>query len=78
VQGVFFRASTKEKAESLGLGGNVRNQRDGSVYIEAEGDEALVDDLIDWCHKGPSAANVERVEVSPIPLRHYTSFNIVL
>jgi acylphosphatase len=37
VQGVFFRASTKGKAEQYGINGFVRNEKDGSVYIEAEG-----------------------------------------
>jgi acylphosphatase len=40
VQGVFFRASTKAKAEELGISGFVQNEPDGSVYIEAEGEEA--------------------------------------
>lgn len=47
VQGVFYRASTKEKAEQLGIKGFVRNQSDGTVYIEAEGEVSQLDAFID-------------------------------
>lgn len=62
VQGVWFRKSTKEKASSLGLSGFVRNEPDGSVYIEAEGGPEAIAELIKWCGDGPPLARVERVE----------------
>jgi acylphosphatase len=62
VQGVFFRASTRDEAARLGLGGWVRNCPDGSVEVLAEGDEAALRALAAWCHEGPSGARVERVE----------------
>ena len=49
VQGVFFRASTREKAESIGVNGSVRNLPDGSVQIEAEATRDQLNRLIEWC-----------------------------
>jgi acylphosphatase len=76
VQGVFFRASTRDKAKSLGLIGFVKNQPDGSVYIEACGEVEKLQELVDWCHQGPSQAVVENVETSEISPGGYASFEI--
>jgi len=64
VQGVFFRSSTEEKAFNLGIRGWVRNRRDGSVEILAEGERDSLEALLGWCRKGPPGARVERVEHS--------------
>jgi len=64
VQGVFFRASTKDQAQHLGLTGFVRNCPDGRVEIVAEGPFEAIEDLIEWCRLGPPGARVERVQVS--------------
>lgn len=61
VQGVFYRANTQDKAKELGIKGWVRNEADGSVYIEAEAEKEKLDQLIDWCKEGPSRARVENV-----------------
>jgi acylphosphatase len=63
VQGVFYRASTKDEAERLGINGWVKNRNDGSVEILAEGDELVVRELIEWCKKGPPHAKVKEVKV---------------
>ncbi len=63
VQGVFFRANTKEKAEALGLVGWVANMPGGSVNILAQGEEADLTELINWCRSGPGFAKVDKVEV---------------
>jgi len=63
VQGVFYRASTCECAQRLGLAGWVRNCPDGSVELEAEGPRARIEELIDWCRRGPSGARVTGVEI---------------
>ncbi|HEX8064669.1 MAG TPA: acylphosphatase [Allosphingosinicella sp.] len=63
VQGVFFRAWTADKARALGVRGWVRNRLDGSVELEAHGEEEAVEALIAACRTGPSAAQVERLEV---------------
>ncbi|MFC1823645.1 acylphosphatase [Thermodesulfobacteriota bacterium] len=62
VQGVWFRDSTRTQANTLGINGWVRNRRDGNVEVLAEGPEKNVGKLIEWCHKGPSAARVDRVQ----------------
>ncbi len=63
VQGVFFRASTQKKAQELGVQGFVRNEPDGNVYIEAEGDAQALEQLAAWCKTGPERARVEQVEI---------------
>jgi len=62
VQGVFFRANTQDKARELGLRGWVRNVRDGSVEIVAEGEKETLEKLLEWCSHGPVAATVSRLE----------------
>ena len=76
VQGVFFRASTKQKADSLGVTGLVRNEPDGSVYVEAEGEEDDLTRFIDWCHRGPEHARVEKCEVEEEDVRNFKRFTI--
>jgi len=68
VQGVAFRASAVMAAQALGLAGWVANRTDGSVEAVAEGDEAGVAAFIRWCHQGPPAARVDRVEVTDEPV----------
>ena len=65
VQGVFFRASTAEKADELGLSGWVKNTPDGSVEAVFEGEEGAVDEMLAWCHRGPMLAKVIRVDATP-------------
>lgn len=62
VQGVFFRASARDRARQLGLLGWVRNRADGSVELEAEGPAAAVERLLEWCGHGPPAARVSAVD----------------
>ncbi len=64
VQGVCYRATTREEAERLGVKGWVRNLDSGQVEAEVEGPEDLVDELIRWCRHGPPAAEVSDVEVT--------------
>jgi acylphosphatase len=65
VQGVFFRAETRSRAESLGLAGSVRNLPDGSVEAVFEGDPERVESMVEWCKRGPDGASVEGIEASP-------------
>ncbi len=62
VQGVFFRDSTREKAEQLGLTGWVKNLPDGRVEALFEGSSKRVREMVRWCEQGPSQAEVEDVE----------------
>ena len=68
VQGVHFRASTKAVADQLGVKGYVMNQPDGSVYIEAEGDDFELDTFLDFCKEGPEGAEVTDVEIQELDL----------
>ena len=77
VQGVFFRASTKAVADQLGVKGLVRNEKDGSVYIEAEGDAFSLESFLEWCHEGPQKAEVEKVETAEGELKNYRNFEVV-
>ncbi|MGV3706918.1 MAG: acylphosphatase [Arcticibacter sp.] len=77
VQGVSFRAATKAIADQLSIKGFVRNQVDGSVYIEAEGDQFSINYLVDWCKEGPDTAVVEKVDVSEGEIKNYLNFEIV-
>jgi acylphosphatase len=63
VQGVFFRDTVRRRAVSAGVGGWVRNNRDGTVEAVFEGDDAAVESLVTLSHKGPRGARVDRVEV---------------
>jgi len=65
VQGVFFRSSTKDKAEELGVRGWVRNLADGRVEAVFEGEKESVDKMVGWCSKGPVYARVAGVGVIP-------------
>lgn len=64
VQGVFFRQNTIERARGLGLTGWVKNRRDDTVELLAEGEREQLQKLVDWCHRGPRAAVVTNVQVS--------------
>jgi len=63
VQGVFFRAHTRDLAQKLGLSGFVRNLPDGGVEVVAEGPEEKLQELIQFCHHGPPLAHVTNVEI---------------
>ena len=65
VQGVGFRWATLEEAERLGLGGSVRNEPDGTVRVEVEGERSP--ELLEWLRHGPPFAEVENLEVRDIP-----------
>lgn len=77
VQGVFYRASTKAVADQLGIKGLICNLPDGSVYIEAEGDDFAMGAFLDWCREGPEKALVEQVEQAEIPLKNDRNFEVI-
>ncbi|UKJ08279.1 acylphosphatase [Solitalea lacus] len=76
VQGVFYRAATKETADLLGLKGFVENQNDGSVYIEAEGNADQLTRFIEWCKKGTERAIVQKVDISEGELKGFKTFEV--
>jgi acylphosphatase len=76
VQGVFFRAETRARAESLGLAGSVRNLPDGTVEAVFEGDPERVESMVGWCRRGPEGASVDDVEVSSEGPRGEPGFDV--
>jgi len=74
VQNVGFRYFTFQTARMLNLKGYVKNELDGSVYIEVEGNEADMKTFIKTLKKGPSWAKIDKVYVSPIPVRGFKDF----
>ena len=76
MQGIGFRWATKHQAHKLNLVGWVQNQPDGSVYLEAQGQEADLGKLLAWCRKEPLWAKVERVEFEESELKGYNTFDI--
>jgi len=63
VQGVFFRAEARARAESLGVAGWIRNLPDGRVEAVFEGEDEHVESMVEWCRRGPAGAKVEEVDV---------------
>lgn len=76
VQGVFYRASTQDKANELGLTGWVANRPDGRVEAQLEGERDAVDDMIAWMRQGPPAARVEDLDVEPSRPEGANSFEV--
>ena len=77
VHGVGFRGAAKREADILEIAGFVRNQKDGTVNIEAEGEEAALNEFLEWCRNGPEIAKVEKVEVVfSDDIRYYKEFRI--
>ncbi len=68
VQGVFFRASTRQRANELGVAGYAKNLADGRVEVLIVGTPAATHELIEWLHRGPPSAKVTRVDVEQMPL----------
>ncbi len=77
VQGVFYRASTHDKATALGLEGWVRNLPDGRVELVAEGPAEKIEELLEWCKQGPPGARVTNIEVEQEePTGEFANFSV--
>lgn len=76
VQGVWYRASTQEQAEALGLTGWARNLSDGRVEVVAYGERAKVMALYDWLRRGPKLAKVVDVSFEEIGWEEYEAFGV--
>jgi acylphosphatase len=77
VQGVSFRAATKAVADQLGIRGTVKNEPNGDVVIEAEGEPAMLDMFLDWVNEGPQHAEVTSVETLEGELKNYRNFEVL-
>lgn len=77
VQGVSFRATTKAVADQMGVRGMIRNEQDGTLYIEAEGDDTLLEVFLEWCNEGPDRAKIENITVTEAEPKNYRNFEII-
>ena len=76
VQGVFFRASTREQAERLGITGYARNLPDGRVEVLACGSQGQLEELCAWLRSGPPQADVSRCACEELNDQSFTGFSI--
>ncbi len=76
VQGIGYRVYVKQEADRLALKGFVRNESDGSVLVDAEGEEESLTLFMALCQEGPPSALVEYFDVHELPLEGYSSFVI--
>ncbi|MCX6273219.1 MAG: acylphosphatase [Bacteroidetes bacterium] len=76
VQKIGFRFHANLEAIRSNLRGFIRNESDGTVYIEAEGDEDNLRHFIKWCHEGPKNAVIQKVDIKKGPLAGYHEFVI--
>ncbi len=76
VQGVFFRASTRDVALRLALIGWVRNCADGSVELVACGERLRLEELERWLWQGPELAEVAEVTQEPVPCENFKGFQV--
>jgi acylphosphatase len=77
VQGVWFRSSTKEKADLWSVTGWARNLPDGRVEVTAYGDKANLTQLYEWLHKGPRLSEVTDVTYEEIAWQEYDGFQVL-
>lgn len=76
MQRVSYRVWAQTKAASLGLNGFVKNLHNGDVYIEAEGTDEKVNELIDWCFVGSPLSKVTEVISEECPLKNFETFEL--
>jgi acylphosphatase len=76
VQGVYYRASTKDYAYRNGITGFCKNELDGSVTVYAEGRKIQLEGLVEWCRKGSKMARVQEVLVEEVEIQHLEKFEI--
>ncbi|TVQ50595.1 MAG: acylphosphatase [Saprospirales bacterium] len=77
VQGVWYRKSTLAKAKEFNLQGTVRNLEDGRVEVIASGSKDKVNQLVDWCKRGPDLAEVESIELKEIEDQFFSEFKVL-
>lgn len=76
VQGVWFRASTQDQALQLGVCGWAKNCADGTVEIHAEAEKEILEQFVNWCKKGPPAAQVSALDIDWVEPQGLTTFQI--
>jgi acylphosphatase len=76
VQGVFFRAWTRDQAGQLGVSGWVRNCEDGSVEAHLQGEAEALEQLIERMRRGPPSARVENFEIKDVPVGDFEELEV--
>jgi acylphosphatase len=76
VQHVGFRFIAMQIAYQRGIRGFIQNKKDGSLYLEAEGEEGQLNAFLEWCEKGPMGSTVKEVTSEEGEIRNFTSFDI--
>jgi acylphosphatase len=76
VQGVWFRASVRERARARGVAGHARNLPDGTVEVVLEGEADAVAGMVEFCRVGPPGARVDRLDVSDEPVDRVSGFTV--
>jgi acylphosphatase len=76
VQNVGYRFYAARAAQELNIEGFVKNEPDGTVYIEAEGMEDALEAFTIWCRRGPQWARVDRLDIQEQPLMNYKGFRV--
>jgi acylphosphatase len=77
VQGVSFRANTRDKAVKLGLKGYAKNLETGSVEVVAQGDEDKINELIEFLKNSPGISKVKDLQISHRELGEFSDFGII-
>lgn len=77
VQGVFYRASAKDVAEELNLGGWIKNTKEGDVEAVVTGADEPLQLFIDWCREGPSKAVVTQVHITNREEEAFDRFTVI-
>jgi acylphosphatase len=76
VQNVGFRFYTARTAGDFNISGFVKNEPDGSVYIEAEGEKSDLETFVSWCRRGPEWARVDQFDIQEQPVMNYKGFRV--
>jgi len=77
VQGVFYRATAKERADEMGIKGWVKNKDEGNVEAVSSGTKEQIEQFVEWCKKGPKRAIVTEVQVTKLEYRSFPDFKII-
>jgi acylphosphatase len=72
-----YRFAAMQKAYQLGVRGTVKKNRDGTIFIEAEGDDANLESFISWCNVGPLGAKVEQLDINEVPVKNFKGFDMI-
>ena len=76
VHHVGYRFTAMQIAYQFGIKGFVENKKDGSLYIEAEGEEGQLNKFLEWCKKGPMGSTVENITTEDAEIKNFKSFDI--